>query len=70
MCSNVCKQCTLHVNNNNALPQYIIKGDTFAHNKMAMINMTIKLGLCTNPITKMFKTELNACKQQNTPTAN
>ena len=30
----------------------------------------IKLGPSINPITNMFKTELHACKQQHTPTAN
>ena len=35
-----------------------------------MIDMTIKVGPSTNPITDMFRTELNVCKQQQTPTAN
>ena len=35
-----------------------------------MIDMTIKHGPNTNPITEMFKTELHAFKQQHTPTAN
>ena len=35
-----------------------------------MIDMTIKLGPSTNPITSMYKTELHVCKQQQTPTAN
>ena len=32
-----------------------------------MIDMTIKHGPSTNPITKMFTTELHVCKQQQTP---
>ena len=35
-----------------------------------MIDMAIKLGKCTNPITNMYTTELHVCKQQHTPTAN
>ena len=35
-----------------------------------MTDMTLKLGPSTNPITDMFTTELNVCKQQHTPTAN
>ena len=35
-----------------------------------VIDITIKLGPSTNPITNMFETELHVCKQQHTPTAN
>ena len=35
-----------------------------------MVDMTIKLGPSTNPITEMFATELHVCKQQQTPTVN
>ena len=35
-----------------------------------MLDMNIKLGQSTNPITNMFQAELNVCKQQHTPTAN
>ena len=34
-----------------------------------MIDMTIKLGQSTNPITNMYTNELHVCKQH-TPTAN
>ena len=68
--SNVCKQCTLHVNNNNSFQYYIIMGDTFAYNRIPVIDMTIKLGPSTNHITNMFTTELHVCKQQHTPIAN
>ena len=70
LCSNVCKQCTLGVNNNNALPKYIIKGDSFAYNGIPVVDMTIKLFPYTNQITSTYTTELHICKQQHTPTAN
>ena len=35
-----------------------------------MIDMTIKLGQSTNPITNMNITELHVFKQQHMPTAN
>ena len=35
-----------------------------------MIDMAIKLGPSTDPLTNMLKTELHVCKQQHTPTAN
>ena len=35
-----------------------------------MIDMAIKLGPSTNPITNMFTTKLHDCKQQQIPTAN
>ena len=35
-----------------------------------MIDMAIKLGPSTDPLTNMFKTELHICKQKHTPTAN
>ena len=66
-CQNVCKQCSLRINNNNAFPQYIIKGTYF---RIPMVDMTIKLGQSTNPITNMNTTELHDCKQQHMPTAN
>ena len=58
--------------NNNIRPQLIKislkRGDTFAYNRIPVIDMIIKLGPSTNPITNMFKTELHVCKQQHTPT--
>ena len=68
-CQNVCKQCSLRVNNNKAT-LVLKRGDIFAYNRIPMIDMTIKLGQSTNPITNMYTTELHVFKQQHTPTAN
>ena len=56
----VCKQqqCT---------PIIHYKGEIY--NRISVIDMTIKLGPSTNPITKIFRAELQLCKQQHTPTA-
>ena len=45
-------------------------GNTFAYNRIPVLDTTIKLGPSTKPITNMFKTELHVCKQQHTPMAN
>ena len=60
--------CCLHVN-------YIVykcfdRGDTSAYNRIPMVDMTIKLGTSIKPITNMYTTGLNVCKQQQTHTAN
>ena len=63
--SNVCKQCSLHVNNNKA------RGDTLVYyNKTPVVDVTTELCPSTNPITTMFTTELHIFKQQHIPTAN
>ena len=66
-CQNVCKQCSLRVNNNN---EFLHITDIFAYNSIPVVDMAIKLCASTNPITSMFTTELHVCKQQHTPTAN
>ena len=48
----------------------LLRGDTFAYSRMPVIDMTIKLGPSTNPITIMYTTVLHVCKQQQTLTAN
>ena len=48
------------------LPTLVIKGDTFAYNRIPVIDMTIKLCPSTNPITATYTTELHVCKQQYT----
>ena len=45
-------------------------GNTFAYTKIPVIDMTIKFDPGTNPITRVFITELHVCKQHHTPTAN
>ena len=52
-------------------PIILYKGDILLHiTGYPVIDMIIKLGPSTNPITDMFTTELHVCKQQQTPTAN
>ena len=65
ICQNVCKQCSLPVNNNKVTPILHYKGEILLHNynRIPMIDMTIKLGQSTNPITNMNTTELHVFKQ-------
>ena len=44
--------------------------DTFAYNRISIVDMTTKLCPCANPITTTYTTELHVFKQQHTPTAN
>ena len=70
-CQNVCKQCSLPVNNNKATPTINYKGEILLHiTGYPMIDMTTKLGQSTDPITNMYTSELHVCKQQHMPTAN
>ena len=62
MCSNVCKQFSKQ---QQCTPIIHYKGgDTFAYNRIPVVDTTIKLCPSTNPINKTYKTELHVCKQQ------
>ena len=57
MCSNVCKQCNLHVNNNNALPSIL-------NNVLGMdLNLHTRLGFdglsCTQVLKYVIQLNLN-----------
>ena len=45
VCSNVCKQCSLHVNSNKGTPVMDYEGEigTLAYKRIPVIDMTIKL---------------------------